>query len=77
MATMKVRFLDDGSVKIEVDGEVPAEIHDAAEASIDALAAMLGGPVTREARPTEGHAHSHDHAHIHQGGGSGRGGHRH
>lgn len=68
MATLKVRFLDDGSVKLEVEGSVDAEIHDAVEADLDRLAAMMGGPVERKPRdgaPSEYRSHGH-HGHTHR-----------
>lgn len=67
MATMKARFLSDGSVKLEVSGQVDAEIHDAVEADLDVLVRMLGGGAVREELEHEHtHAsHSHVHGHTH------------
>lgn len=64
MATLTMRFLKDGSVKLEVEGSVDAEIHDAVEADLDELTAMLGGNATREAREEHGHVHHHGYRHA-------------
>ena len=61
MAEMRVRFLPDGSIKLTIDGEVPMEIHDATEESLDELADMLGGGSTRESHESHRHRHGHGH----------------
>lgn len=68
MATLKASFLPDGSVKLEIVGEVDATIHDAVEADLENLVRRLGGGAVRELREVEGtHAehHHHGHAHVH------------
>jgi len=60
-ATMKVSFLKDGSIKLVIDGEVPAAIHDACEESLTDLATQLGGEVKRERLKESEHHHGHHH----------------
>lgn len=70
MATLKAIFLPDGSLKIEVSGDVDATVHDAVQADLDALVSALGGDVKTESLgPEEVHVHSHGgHVHAHGGG---------
>lgn len=70
MATLTVTFLEDGSVKLEVTGQVDVTVHDAVAADLDALHRLLGGDVTTEALDAE-HAglHRHGVSHVHAGGG--------
>lgn len=67
MATLTAVFLADGSVKVEVSGEIDVTIHDAVQADLDALVLALGGNATHEALgPEEAHVHG-GHVHVHHG----------
>lgn len=70
MATMTARFLPDGSVKLEISGEVEATIHDAVEADLVDLEKQLGDVVARGSLdPQHEYVHSHGgHQHVHAGG---------
>ena len=60
-APMRIRVLEDGSVKIETDTISPAS-HVRAERFLAEVQKLLGGETTRVRK---GHAHHHTHDHEH------------
>lgn len=65
--TMKATILEDGTVKLEVEGQISDAVHLQAEHLVQVLAERLGGDVTVDHKtPDHQHGHSHGHGHSHQ-----------
>lgn len=69
--TMKIKILDDGTVKLEVEGSISDANHLTAEGLVRKLAERLGGKevVDHQKQPDLSHGHSHGHGegqHTHQ-----------
>lgn len=59
--TMRIKVLEDGTIRTETDPISPA-VHASAEQFVRDLATLAGGDTTRKARHEHTHAHTHSHA---------------